>query len=152
MLIEYMERCRVDTERTGRTFALVCAWIWSCYSCLLSKYNTTSMMVFLRLWWRNAVMLTLDEQLVSLYWSVFEFEDVIRVRGSSYEVVMAPWRAVQMHYNVDGGSAFLFVKKTVSGWTWTSRRWVCISVCLNLKLVSVFDPVWGHDRALVCSQ
>ena len=29
----FVERCHIGTGQTGGTFLLVCAWIWSCYSC-----------------------------------------------------------------------------------------------------------------------
>ena len=70
-----------------------------------------------------------------------------------YEVVISPWCAVQIHYNGDGGCAFMHVRwmyGTVSCWTWTSRKYVCIGVFFNLKLLFVLEAVWGRNFALMC--
>ena len=39
---------------------------------------------------------------------------------------------------------------TVSCWPWTNSKCVCIGVQLHLKLLFVFDTIWGHNRALMC--
>ena len=55
---------------------------------------------------------------------VFEFETAIRVRSS--------WCAVQTHYNGGGGSAFMLVEcMERCRVPWTSRKYVCIGVCLT---------------------
>ena len=57
---------------------------------------------------------------------------------------MSPSRAVQIHYNGDDG---WYV--TMSCWPWTNRKYVYTGVCLNLKVLLVFDAVRGRNVTLM---
>ena len=48
-------------------------------------------------------------------------------------------------------TALRYVRWMASCWPWTNRKYVCIGVCLNLKMIFVFDTLWGHDFTLMCS-
>ena len=97
----------------------------------------------------NVWTVTPDEKLVRFYFCVLEFEDVIRVRYSM-KSWMSPWCAVQLHYK----RLYVYVRwmyGMVPCWPWTTRRWVCIGVCLNLKqLLLVSDAIWGRN-VIPCS-
>ena len=103
MCVECITRYRVGPEWwAGRTFVLVCGWIWTCYPCSM--------------------------------W---------------YEIVISPWCAVQLHYNDNDRSICAHVRwmyGMVSCWSCTNRRkCVRIGVCLDLKVLLVFDIVlWGR--------
>ena len=48
------------------------------------------------------------DQLVRLYWCVFEFEEAVTcVPCSIYKVIIPPWRAVQSYYNKSMAAARL---------------------------------------------
>ena len=65
-------------------------------------------------------------------------------------VIISPRCAVKIYYNVDDGCAFMFVARTVSSMRWSKRmQYVCIDLCLDLKLLFVFDAMiwkraWSH--------
>ena len=85
-----------------------------------------------------------NEQSVRLYWCVLEFEPMLYNCSMRYEVVMLPSCAVQIHYNVDGGCAFIFVEciQLMLCFNLTNSMYVSIStLCLNLKMLLVFDAV-----------
>ena len=79
---------------------------------MLSKYTTMAMTAVrlssLHVW--NHLVLALDEQRVRLYWCVLEFEASWYCCSMQYEVLMSPSCAVQIHYNGDDGSVFIFVE------------------------------------------
>ena len=85
IFVAYM-RC-VDPGRTGCTFVLPCAWIWSCYSCSMQC-----------------------------------------------EVIISPSFAVQMHYNGDGRSTFIFIEwmqrcRVDPGRTGCAFALLCARIC-----------------------
>ena len=90
----------------------------------------------------HGVTLALDEQMVRLYWRVIGFETVICVRYSvrshSHPDVVFKYTTMSMtplhlfSFNENG---------TVSCSPWTNSAYVCIGVCLNLKMLFVFDAV-----------
>ena len=85
-------------------WVLVCAWIWMCYSCsmqcevVMSSWCTNQIHYigdgrFASTFVERCYYVGLDEQEVSLYWSVFGFEHVIRVRCEVVTLIML-WCAV----------------------------------------------------------
>ena len=130
-----------------RVRLLVFVWAWQCCSCSIQYYdvgrNLTLMCCcpnILQWWWRlcvyvrrNRVVLTLDEQDVHTFvlgcaWiSSRRYSCSIQyARGRNLTLMRCP-NALQ---NVDDGCTFMFIE-SVSCWPWTTRRWVCIDVCLN---------------------
>ena len=84
-----------------------------------------------------------------LHWCMCEFEGVIRFDPvwdrnlTLMHCSKSRWRLCV---------CVLWISGTVSCWPWTNRRCVSIiGVCMNLKLLMVFDTVWGRNLTLLCS-
>ena len=116
-------------------------------------------MVALRVCWFNvwnAVVLNLDEQQVRLYWRMFELEGVIAWCSMQYGIIILSLCAVQTnYYNGNGDSAFVFVCVGCM-----ERCHICpakrmyvvciVGVCLNLKVVFVFDACNMRSQLHLC--
>ena len=69
------------------------------------------------------------------------------VRGHNLTLICCPntlqwWCSVHVYLR--------WIYGTVSCWPWTNSPYVCIVLCLNLKLLFVFDAVWGRNLTLMC--
>ena len=156
IFVEWMERCRVGPGRTGGTFVLLCAWIWSCYSCSMQcevvispsctvyiHHNGAARSVYIYLrciygtvscWpWthRLCVCIAVCVNLKLLYL----FNEVWSRNLMLMCCPNAPhwWWLVYIYLRCIYG--------TVSCWRWTHRKYVSIAVCVNLKLLFVFDEI-----------
>ena len=122
VFVECMARYSVGAGWTARTFVLVCAWIWRCYSWSMqcevtispwcvSKYTTMSMtaVCLCSLNICHGVVLALDEQAVRLYWCVCLNLKVSFVFDTTWGVNLT-LMCVQIHYNVDDGCTFMVVE------------------------------------------
>ena len=155
MFVECMKRCRIGPGRTGSAFVLVCACIWSCYSC--------SMRCSMRVWGRNVTLTCCPNTqqwrwrlcVVYVHWmygmllrwpwpnrrcgcigvhSKWKLLLVfVAVWGRKYHL---PWCDVQINFNRHDGSTFTFVERVMTvGDGRTYRQCVCIAGCLNFKLL-----------------
>ena len=124
ILVECMEHCRVGGVRTGRTFVLVCAWIWMCstqyeavippWCAVQTHYNCDDGCAFIFVNWlyetlwcwvcTNSGFVCTGDACVWIWMCYFGLTQYY------YEIVTSPPCAVQINYNGDDGCAFTFVE------------------------------------------
>ena len=92
-------------------------------------------------------MSSLYEQQVRLYWCVLEFEGVIGVRHSmrtqSHSHVLSKYTTIMAMTAVRLLIVVECMERCCVGCVRTGRTFVLVYVCLDLKVLLVFDPAAG---------
>ena len=69
---------------------------------------------------------------------------------SRCDTIISPLFLVKTYYTGDDCSTFILVASMERfHWLWTNRMYVCILVCLTLKVLLTFDPICCHNLTII---
>ena len=113
-----------------------------------------SALIFVCLMCGTVIGLALNQQRVRFYYCcVCALIWRCYWHSMQYGVVIAPSLCVvQIHYNGDGDSALIFVRRTGGVLALNQqavRLYCCLRVRLNLNVSVVFNAVWGRNFTLI---